>query len=119
MVPPLLFACTQFGLSVSQYFFDLVPQQYSHIVLYIYIDVKEINEQLITNVLPNGMDIFLTNRGKPGIKYDGFQYRLKKETSVSKLWRCVQKTCSARSAGIDCFRRPVRSLSRGTKSKKY
>jgi hypothetical protein len=40
-------------------------EQYSHIVLYIYIDVKEINEQLITNVLPNGMDIFLTNRGKP------------------------------------------------------
>ena len=26
MVPPLLSACTQFGLSVSQYFFDLVPR---------------------------------------------------------------------------------------------
>ena len=58
--------------------------------------MKEINEHLITNVLPLGIDIFLTNRGKPGIKYDGFQYRLEKETSVSKLWRCVQKTCSAR-----------------------
>jgi hypothetical protein len=71
-------------------------EQYSHIVLYIYIDVKEINELLITNVLPHGMDIFLTNRGKPGIKYDGFQYRLEKETSVSKLWQCVQKTWPAR-----------------------
>jgi hypothetical protein len=60
----------------------------------------------------------LTNRGKPGIKYDGFQYRLEKETSVSKLWRCVQKTDARHiDAGIDDFRRPVRSLSRGTKIK--
>ena len=26
MIPPLLSACTQIGLSVSQYFFDLVPR---------------------------------------------------------------------------------------------
>ena len=26
MVPPLLSTCTQFGLSVSQYFFDLAPR---------------------------------------------------------------------------------------------
>ena len=71
-------------------------EQYSHIVLHIYLDGKEINEHLITNVLPLAMENFLTSRGKPGIKYDGLQYRLDKETSVSKLWRCVQKTCSAR-----------------------
>ena len=58
--------------------------------------MKEINEHLITNVLPLDMEKVLTNRDKPGIKYNGFQYGLEKETSVSKLWRCVQKTCSAR-----------------------
>ena len=41
------------------------------------------------------MDKFVTNSGKPGLLYDGFQYRIHKETKSSRTWRCTKKECKA------------------------
>jgi hypothetical protein len=39
---------------------------------------------------------FVTNRGNPGLIVDGFKFRKDKIFKNSKLWRCVEKTCSSR-----------------------
>ena len=41
------------------------------------------------------MDKFVTNRGKPGLLYDGFQHRIHREAkSLRTLW-CTKKECNA------------------------
>jgi hypothetical protein len=41
------------------------------------------------------MDKFVTNRGKPGLLYDGFQHRIHREAkSLRTLW-CTNKECNA------------------------
>ena len=39
---------------------------------------------------------FVTNRGNPGLIGDGFKFRKDNIFKNSKLWRCVEKTCSSR-----------------------
>ena len=39
---------------------------------------------------------FVTNRGNPGLIVDGFKFRKDNILKNSKLWRCVEKTCSSR-----------------------
>ena len=38
----------------------------------------------------------VTNRGNPGLIVDGFKFRKDNNFKNSKLWRCVEKTCSSR-----------------------
>ena len=42
------------------------------------------------------MESSTTNRGKPGLLYEGFRYRKQKDTKETRLWRCVKKACNAR-----------------------
>ena len=42
------------------------------------------------------MEHFKTNRGKPGILYEGFRFRKDRDTKTASLCRCVKKTCKAR-----------------------
>ena len=37
----------------------------------------------------------MTNGGNPGLIVDGFRFRKDKIFKNSKLWRCVEKTCSS------------------------
>lgn len=41
------------------------------------------------------MEKFVTNKGKLGIIYQGFQYRYFRESKVAKTWRCTRKNCTA------------------------
>ncbi|XP_048760193.1 uncharacterized protein LOC125669601 isoform X5 [Ostrea edulis] len=41
------------------------------------------------------MDIFLTNKGKPCFKYNGYLYRLTRESKYAKFYRCTKKDCKA------------------------
>ena len=42
------------------------------------------------------MELFTTQRGKPGLLYGGFKFRLDKTTNATKLWRCTKRGCQAR-----------------------
>ena len=37
------------------------------------------------------MEQFKTNRGKPGILYEGFRFRKDRASKTANLWRCVKK----------------------------
>jgi len=37
------------------------------------------------------MEKIVTNRGKPGLLYDGFQYIIHREAKSSRTWRCTKK----------------------------
>ena len=38
---------------------------------------------------------FDTNRGKPDLLYDGFQYKIHREAKSSRTWRCTKNECKA------------------------
>ena len=44
------------------------------------------------------MDFFKTNRGKPGILYDGFRFRKDRDSKTVHLWRCVKQTCTSNTS---------------------
>jgi hypothetical protein len=37
----------------------------------------------------------MTDRGKPGILYQGFKYRAYRESKARRTWRCTKKDCKA------------------------
>jgi hypothetical protein len=41
------------------------------------------------------MQKFMTDRGKPGILYQGFKYRAYRESKARRTWRCTKKDCKA------------------------
>ena len=41
------------------------------------------------------MEKFTTDRGKPGILYQGFKYIVYRESKASRTWRCTKIDCKA------------------------
>jgi hypothetical protein len=41
------------------------------------------------------MEKFTTDRGKPGILYQGIKYRVYRESKARRTWRCTKKDCKA------------------------
>ena len=41
------------------------------------------------------MEKFTTDRGKPGILYQGLKYRAYRESKARRTWRCTKKDCKA------------------------
>jgi hypothetical protein len=48
------------------------------------------------------MEKFTTDRGKPGILYQGFKYRVYRESKARRTWHCTKKDCKAVVSSLDC-----------------
>ena len=42
------------------------------------------------------MEKITTNKGKPGLLIEGYEFRMDKENKTSHRWRCVKRSCGAR-----------------------
>ena len=41
------------------------------------------------------MNFFKTTKGKEACSYEGYSYRVYRTNNIRKIWRCLNKPCSA------------------------
>ena len=90
---PFQYTCIIYYICAHFKFYTSSEKYFLHLYLY---DLYITGEYYLIYIIHSGnMEKFVTNSGKPGLLYDGFQYRIHKETKSSRTWRCTKKECKA------------------------
>jgi hypothetical protein len=96
---PFQYTCIIYYVCAHLKFYISSEQYFLHLYLY---DLYRTGEYYVINIIHSeinfwfgNMDKFVTNRGKPGLLYDGFQYRIHRKAKSSRTWRCTKKECKA------------------------